>query len=72
MFTINIDFLGQQPPRAPYSRMSLDEIYGYLLWEADLTVTYNNQMLFSEEVAIIEFYWYLVNWYRRYLTGNAD
>ncbi|MBQ8741265.1 MAG: hypothetical protein IJY79_06925 [Clostridia bacterium] len=71
MFTIDIDFLGQQPPRAPYSRMSLDEMYGYLIWEACLTVTYNNQILFSEEVAIIEFYWYLVNWYRRYLTGNA-
>lgn len=72
MFTITIDFLGQQPPSASYSRMALDEIYGYLLWEADLTITYNNQILFSEEVAIVEFYWYLVNWYRRYLAGNAD
>ena len=71
MFTINIKFL-DSPPKALYSRMSLDEIYGYLLWEADLTVTYNNQMLFSEEVAIIEFYWYLVNWYRRYIIGIAD
>lgn len=72
MFTININFLEQHPPRAPYSRMSLDKIYGYLLWEADLTVIYNNQILFSEEVSIIEFYWYLVNWYRRYLMGNMD
>ena len=72
MFTINIDFLGQRPPKAPYSRMSLDQIYMYLSWEAGLTVTYNNQILFSEDVAIIEFYWYLVRWYHRYLTGNTD
>ena len=72
MLTINFNFLGQQPPRAAYSRMTIDEIYGYLPWEADLTIVYNNQILFSEEVAIIEFYWYLVNWYRRYLTGNTD
>lgn len=72
MFKININFSGQKPPKAPYSRMSIDEIYGYLLWEAELTVTYNNQIIFAEEVAIIEFYWYLANWYRRYLIGNAD
>ena len=72
MFTININFLGQQPPKAPYCKMSLDQIYSYLSWEADLTITYNNQILFSQEVAIIEFYWYLIKWYRRYLTGNTD
>lgn len=72
MFTIKIKILGKHPPRAAYSRMSIDEIYGYLPWEADLTITYNNQILFSEEVAIIEFYWYLFNWYHRYLTGNKD
>ena len=72
MFKININFSGQKPTKAPYSRMSIDEIYGYLLWEAELTVTYNNQIIFAEEVAIIEFYWYLANWYRRYLIGNAD
>ena len=31
MFKININFSGQKPPKAPYSRMSIDEIYGYLL-----------------------------------------
>ena len=72
MFTISIGFLGQQPPRASYSKMSLDEVYGHLPWEADLTITYNNQILFSEEVAIIEFYWYLVKWYCRCHTGNAS
>ena len=72
MLMINVKFLGQQPPKAAYSKMSIDEIYGYLPWEADLTVACNNQILFTEEVAIIEFYWYLINWYRRYLTGNTD
>ena len=72
MFRINVKFLGQQPPRAAYSSMSIDEIYGYLSWEAELTITCNNQILFSEEVAIVEFYWYLVNWYCRYLTGKKD
>lgn len=70
MFTVNVKFIGKHPPKAAYSRMSIDEIYGYLSWEADLTITYNNQILFSEEVAIIEFYWYLISWYRRYLAGN--
>ena len=72
MFAINVNFLRQQPPKAAYSRMSIDEIYGYLSYEADLTIIYNNQVLFSEEVAIVEFYWNLVNWYRKYLTGNKE
>ena len=72
MFTIDISFLAQQPPRASYSKMSLDQIYSNLSWEADLTVTYNNQILFSEEVAIIEFYWYLAKWYCEYLSKNID
>lgn len=72
MFTIDISFLAQQPPRASYSKMSLDQIYSNLSWEADLTVTYNKQILFSEEVAIIEFYWYLSKWYREYLSGHID
>lgn len=72
MFTINVDFLGQLPPRASYSKMSIDEIYGYMLWDADLAITYNDQILFSEEVAIIEFYWYLFRWYRRCLAGHED
>ena len=72
MFTIDVDFLGQQPPKALYSKMSLDHIYSNLSWEADLTVTYNKQILFSEEVAIIEFYWYLYKWYNEFLLGNID
>lgn len=72
MFTININFLGDQPPKAAYSRMSIDEIYDYLFWEANLTITYNNRIIFSEEVAIIEFYWYLFRWYHGYLAGNKE
>ena len=72
MFTISTKFLGQQPPRAAYSRMPIDEIYDYLSWEADLTIIHENQILFSEEVAIIEFYWYLYSWYHRYLTGHNN
>ena len=72
MFTINLKFLGDQPPKAPYSRMPIDEIYDYLFWEADLSITYNNRIIFSEEVAIIEFYWYLLRWYRGYLAGNKE
>ena len=48
MFKININFSGQKPPKAPYSRMSIDEIYGYLLWEAELTATYNNQIISTQ------------------------
>lgn len=70
MFKINVKFLGKHPPRAAYSKMSIDDIYAYLSWEADLTITYNNEILFSEDVAVIEFYWYLVSWYRRYLAGD--
>ena len=72
MFTIKIDFLECQPTKASYSKMSLDQIYSFLSWETNLIVAYNNQVLFSEEVAIIEFYWYLAKWYRRYLAGNIE
>lgn len=72
MFTISVRFLGQYPPRAAYSKMSIDEIYDYLPWEADLTITYNNQIMFSEEIAIIEFYWYLANWYRKFLVEDKE
>lgn len=72
MFTIKINFLGDKPPKAAYYRMSIDEIYDYLFWEANLTITYNNRIIFSEDVAIIEFYWYLLRWYRGYLAGNKE
>ena len=70
MFTIDLIFLGEPPPKDSYSSMTIDQVYGCLSWEADLTIVYDNQILFSEEVAIVEFYWYLVNWYRKYLAGN--
>ena len=72
MFEIHVKFLEQQIPKGAYSKMSIDEIYDYLSWDACLTITHNNQNLFLEEVPIIEFYWYLVNWYSRCLVGNKD
>lgn len=70
MFEINVDLSRHIPPRAAYSRMTIDEIYGHVSWDADLNITNNDQIFFSEEIAIIEFYWYLTDWYRRYHTGN--
>ena len=72
MFKISIDFLDQPPPRASYSRMTIDEIYGYLPWEANLSIIYNNQVFFSEQVAVAEFYWYMFNWFRKYLAGKKE
>lgn len=71
MFEINVELAGQILPRADYSRMTIDEIYRHLSWEANLTITYGNQIFFREEVAIVEFYWYLSNWYREYLSGSC-
>ncbi len=72
MFTIDVDFCGVIPPKATYSLMTIDEIYDHLCWEANLSIMYNNQLFFSERVAIIEFYWYLVRWYRKLCVGCKD
>ena len=72
MFKIDVKFLEEHPPKAAYSDMSIDEIYCCLSWEAALNITYNNKVLFSEEVAIVEFYWYLVKWYHKCIAGKRE
>ena len=51
--------------------MSVSSFATTLSWVANLTITYGNQIFFREEVAIVEFYWYLSNWYREYLSGSC-
>ena len=69
MFQMRVNFL-QHPPKANYANMSIDQIYTYMFWEAELTILYDDYVIFSEVVAIVEYYWYLVNWYRKYLAGE--
>ena len=38
-------------------------------FEATLIIEYNNSIFFSEEVAIVEFYWYISRWYKEISSG---
>lgn len=72
MLKMNVKFLeGQSLLRTnDYSRMSLDEIYSYMFYEAELIIKNDEMIFFDEEIAVIEFYWYLVKWYSEYLKGS--
>ncbi|MBE6556820.1 MAG: hypothetical protein E7664_03650 [Ruminococcaceae bacterium] len=72
MFTMNIEFSIPISYRAMYSKMTIDEIYDYLDWDATLTIKHNNQIFFEEEIAIVEFYWHLLHWYRDFLSGQKQ
>ena len=70
MFKIHTEYLGLTPCKDAYSEMTIDEIYNYLSMEAVLSIRINNQLLFEEQIAIVEFYWYFTKWYREYSAGN--
>ena len=72
MFKIVVDFLNCNPGKKQYSKMTNDQIYEYLSYEARLTIFHDNQIIFSEEIAIIEFYQQLVIWHKGYKSGNRS
>jgi hypothetical protein len=67
---MNVCFLGPKPCKMPYSKMTIDEIYEHIAYDANLSITYNKHVVFAEEIAIVEFYWYLINWSRKFLAGD--
>lgn len=67
-----MDFLDHFPNKKQYSQLTIDQIYEYLSYEAKLTIVCNNLIIFSEEVAIVEFFWHLFNWYKGFRSGNKD
>lgn len=42
---------------------SIDDVYNYMEYEAELIIEYGDRVFFCEEVAIVEFYWYISRWY---------
>lgn len=72
MLKIDVKFLeGQSLLRTnDYTHMSIDDIYSYMFYEAELIIKNDDMIFFDEEIAVIEFYWYLVKWYSEYLKGS--
>ena len=64
MFEMDIDLLDSNVQKAHYSSMDIDDVYHYLTIEGHLVVIQNRTKLFSEVVAAVEFYWFLLKWYR--------
>lgn len=64
MFEMKIDLFKQNVHKARYSLMKIDDIYEYLSVEGNLTIIENKQLFFSEDIAVIEFYWYITKWYK--------
>ena len=64
MFEIEIVLHEIGVQKAKFSSMKIDDIYEYLPIEGRLTIRKNNQTIFSEDIAVIEFYWYIFNWYK--------
>lgn len=51
---------------------SIDDVYGYMEYEAELIIEYGGGVFFSEEVAIVELYWYLSRWYGAVSSGKEE
>ena len=64
MFEIEIVLHELSIQKAKFSSMKIDDIYEYLPIEGRLTIRKNKQTIFSEDIAVIEFYWYIFNWYK--------
>ena len=64
MFEIEVVLPVPGAPKAQYSSMTIDEIYDHISIEGHLTVSLNEQIVFSEDIAAVEIYWYLAKWYR--------
>lgn len=52
--------------------LSIDEVYSYMKYEAELVIEYGGRVFFSEEVAIVEFYWYICRWYWAVSSGRKE
>ena len=64
MFEMEIVLLEFSVQKAHYSSMKIDDIYEYLSIEGHLTVRQNKHIFFSEDIAAVELYWYILKWYR--------
>ena len=65
MLEIDILLPNKEIKKAPFSLMNIDEIYDYMYIEGHLNIALDKQVVFSEDIAVIEFYWYIVKWYRQ-------
>lgn len=68
MFEIKIQY-SELPTISNCLNLSIKDVYNYMEFEATLIIEYNNSIFFSEEVAIVEFYWYISRWYKEISSG---
>ena len=64
MFELDIDLIEPNVQKAHYSSMNMDNILECLSTEGHLSIIQNGQIVFSEDVAVIELYWYISRWYK--------
>ena len=69
MFKMDVSVSDISIPKNAYSKMTLDQIYDYMSYDANVVISYKNSVFFEEEVAIVELYWYLCHWYETYQSG---
>lgn len=70
MFQMNYHIPDCSPiPVKNYSKMTIDEIYNYIAYDANFVISYNDSVFFSESIAIVEFYWFVCNWYNKIKAG---
>lgn len=62
MFEMDIELLGSNVQKACNSIKTIDDVYEQLSIEGHLEIIQNNQIVFSEDVAAVEFYWYISKW----------
>ena len=62
MFEMDIKLPGANVQKACHSIRTIDDVYEYLSIEGHLEIIQDDQIVFSEEVAAVEFYWYISKW----------
>lgn len=62
-FEMNIRFLESNVQKACHSIKTIDDVYEYISIEGRLVIKQNEQIMFSEDIAAVEFYWYISKWY---------
>lgn len=62
MFEMDIELLGANIQKVCRSIKTIDDVYEHLSIEGHLEIIQNNQIVLSEDIATVEFYWYISKW----------
>ena len=63
MFKMDIQLHDSNVQKVYDPIVTIDDVYEYIFIEGHLEIIKNKQIVLSEDIAVVEFYWYISKWY---------